>query len=202
MMVSAGDKSLLEKTFGFNEEFFNNIGKPADYGVFAQGSLVIPTLLHAKAVGDVRLKDKNPLTKPLIQYEAFAHEDDLNRIVSMIRILQELLKEPGLEALKPTLLEHKTLAREFGFDSDKYWREYVKRFSGLLYHPSGTCKMGLKSDAMAVVDSELQVFDVEGLRIADTSIMPDIVSGSTNAPAAVIALKLVDVLKKKYDLQI
>ena len=78
-----------------------------------------------------------------------------------------------------------------------------------MYHPAGTCKMGKRlgmagragtgpADATAVVDPQLRVFGVDGLRVADASVMPDIVSGNTQVPTAAIAVQMVEILKEKY----
>ena len=74
-------------------------------------------------------------------------------------------------------------------------KEIVRNHSETVYHPVGTCKMGPSSDDMAVVDNQLKVHGIEGLRIADASIMPTIVGGNTNAPSIAIGEKLANLLK-------
>ena len=79
-------------------------------------------------------------------------------------------------------------------ESDEQLLNYARRRGGTVYHPTSTCKMG--SDPMAVVDDELRVHGVEGLRVADASIMPTVVSGNTNAAAIMIGEKLADMVRQ------
>ena len=104
------------------------------------------------------------------------------------------MRQPAMLKHKPTLLPARALAADFGFDTDQYWREYIKRFGFVVYHPTGTCRMGRADDPRAVVDAELRVLGVEGLRVADASVFPDIPSGNTNVPTAAVAVQLVRML--------
>jgi choline dehydrogenase len=76
--------------------------------------------------------------------------------------------------------------------------DYARRRGGTVYHPTSTCRMG--SDPMAVVDAELRVHGIDGLRVADASIMPTVVSGNTNAAAIMIGEKLADMARQQVKL--
>lgn len=86
------------------------------------------------------------------------------------------------------------------FGSDEYWECSVRQVSTTLGHHAGTCKMGPSSDPEAVVDHELRVFGVKGLRVIDGSIMPNIVAGHTNAVIFMIGEKAADLIKKQWDI--
>lgn len=93
-----------------------------------------------------------------------------------------------------------TCSAQFNFDSVEFWDCHARHYTMTIYHPSGTCKMGPKEDDMSVVDHRLRVHGISSLRVVDASIMPNIITGNTNAPTIMIAEKAADMIKEDYRL--
>lgn len=173
--------------FHFGPLFFIDHGfeRPPGNG-FSLG----PQLLQPKSRGEVKLASANGKDAALIDPRYLSHPDDIDLLAKGLRIAQRI----GLsEAFSPYRLAHflpeKTLK-----DKDEIV-DYIRRSAEILYHPVGTCKMG--KDEQAVVDAQLRVHDVEGLRVIDASIMPTICRGNTNAPTYMIAEKGADLILKR-----
>jgi choline dehydrogenase-like flavoprotein len=135
--------------------------------------------------GDIRLKSPDPLAAPAIRPNYLATERDRRVAANAMRVTRGIMRQPAMQPHNP---------REFspgndGGDSDEALLAQAARVANTIFHPVGTCKMGLASDATAVVDERLRVIGVEGLRVIDASIMPQITSGNTNAPTTMIAEK-------------
>ena len=143
--------------------------------------------LRPESRGEVRLKDRDPKSYPAIHPNYLATETDQRTIVDGVKIARRIADAAPLQS--KIAGEHQPGA---GVESDEALLDWVRNTATTIYHPTGTCKMG--PDPQAVVDARLRVRGIQGLRVADCSIMPEIVSGNTNAPAIMIGEKASDLL--------
>lgn len=143
--------------------------------------------LRPESRGEIRLKNAHARTYPAIHPNYLSTETDRRTIVDGVRIAQRIAEHDPLAGKISSKHQPKADAT-----TDEDLLEWVRNFSTTIYHPTGTCRMG--NDANAVVDARLRVRGVEGLRVADCSIMPEIVSGNTNAPAIMIGEKASDLV--------
>ncbi|MDP5292356.1 choline dehydrogenase [Oceanimonas sp. CHS3-5] len=139
--------------------------------------------------GRIRIRSADPYQYPSIQPNYLSAEEDCRVAVDAIKVARRIAEA---EALKPVITDEHVPGRQY--QSDEELLKAARRFSQTIYHPTSTCKMG--QDEMAVVDSRLRVHGIEGLRVADASIMPVIVSGNTNAPSIMIGEKAADMIKE------
>lgn len=143
--------------------------------------------LQPKSRGWVKLRSADPADHPRILLNLFNDPVDLDAMVRAIRLSRSLYAQNPLR----DMIRHEALPGP-GTDDEEGLKEHIRRNAGHRSHPVGTCRMGL--DEMAVVDPQLRVRGIEGLRIADASIMPDIVSGNTNLPCMMIGEKAADLV--------
>ena len=137
--------------------------------------------------GTLRIKSADPSVAPEIRINYLATETDRNANVEGLKILRRILHAP---ALKPYVIEEVDPGSKVA--SDEELLNYCRQRGSTIYHPTSTCRMG--NDPLAVVDQRLRVRGIEGLRVVDGSIMPDLVSGNTNAPIIMIAEKASDMI--------
>jgi choline dehydrogenase len=150
---------------------------------------LIPGLQRPLSRGWVRLGSKNPLDKPLLNPNYLAEQADVERMVQMTRMCREIF---GTKAFSKAFTGRELLpGPEYKTDSDLL--KFVRKRCDSYHHQVGSCKMG--QDAMAVVDSQLRVYGVDGLRVADASIMPSITTGNIHAPIIMIAEKASEMIK-------
>ena len=141
--------------------------------------------LRPRSRGEIRLLSADPRQRPAAHFNYLSDPFDLDELVQAIKRIRELVSQPAFDAYRG-----KELLPGSDVVSDPDIEHYIRTNSTTDYHPSCTCRMG--NDDMAVVDQEMRVYGVEGLRVIDASVMPDIVSGNLNAPTQMIALKASD----------
>lgn len=180
----------LWKMQGLIKNVFTQVWKPyIGFNTFTIYALVN----RPKSRGWVRLKTPDPYDPPLIDPNLYADEQDLNVLVEGLKFALKLgrtesMKQWDVHPFQTSFpgCEHLTLY------SDKYLRCVAKVYTTVGWHPCCSNKMGPKSDPTAVVDTQLRVRGVKGLRVVDASVMPSIISGNTNAPTIMIAEKVAD----------
>jgi choline dehydrogenase len=145
--------------------------------------------LRPHSRGYLEITSKDPTVHPAIYPNYLSDERDQKVAVDSIKVARKISEAP---ALAPHILDEYVPGRQF--QSDEELLEAARQYSQTIYHPTSTCKMG--HDDMAVVDDRLRVHGIAGLRVVDASIMPEIISGNTNAPTIMIAEKAADMMKE------
>ena len=145
------------------------------------------TLLHVEGRGHVHAKSTDPKEAPSIWHNMLSTEIDRQSIVAGMWMARRMMEA---EAVRPYVAFEKTPGPEA--DDDEAFLEHARQFGASNWHPAGTCKMGI--DPLAVVDPSLRVHGTENLRVVDASIMPNVISGNTNAPTIMIAEKAADMI--------
>jgi choline dehydrogenase len=157
------------------------------------GFTMIAYQLRPESRGEIRLKSANPADPPAMIPNYLSDPVDQQTIVAGLKLCREVLAQPAIA---------KFIAEEFqpgpAVQSDADLLAYARQRGGTVYHPTSTCTMG--TGQMAVVDPELRVHGVEGLRVADASVMPTVISGNTNAATIMIGEKLADMVRGRMRL--
>lgn len=173
-----------ELQYHFGPDWFIRHGFESPKG---HGFTVLAGLVGTKSVGALKLQSNDPFTSPLIDFACLTHDDDVQVLLEGIKIGRRIVASPAFDDYR---------GDEFlpgdNVQTDEDLIEYIRNFATTIYHPVGTCKMG--NDLMAVVNDRLQVHGIQGLRVADASIMPFIVNANTNAPCIMIGEKVADMI--------
>jgi choline dehydrogenase len=151
---------------------------PEAHGVFASVCLLTP-----ESRGSVTLASNDPTAQPVIRNSFYSEGSDMERMIAGLRLTLEICAQPALQGFcsRPDRLPDG--------DSDEAIREHVERTTFPIYHPVGTCAIG------SVVDEELRVQGLEGIRVVDCSVMPTVPRGNTNAPVIALAERAADLIK-------
>jgi choline dehydrogenase len=168
--------------------FETNFGPDLMDGSLADrhGFSLTPNVARPKSRGEIRLRTANPLDKPEIDPRYLTVGEDLSLTVEALLKCREIISAEALRSVGTKEIFPGP------FTSREQLENYVRRTASTVWHPAGTCKMGI--DENAVVDPALRVRGIRGLRVADASIMPTLVNGNTNAPCIMIGEKAAELI--------
>lgn len=148
----------------------------------SSGVTAITNILRSESTGSIHVSSKSPNRPPAIRFNFMSAQLDREVTLEAMRITRRIMTAPAMKGVATD-----ELAPGVNVEADDELLDWIKQNAETTYHPVGTCKMG--SDPMAVVDNQLRVHGMEGLRVADASIMPTLTSGNTNAPSIMIGEK-------------
>ncbi|KAL4218202.1 hypothetical protein ACF0H5_022938 [Mactra antiquata] len=190
--------SLEHNMLNLKEDVANEyLNRPGSIGFATVISLVDP-----KSVGSIRLKSSDPFDYPIIDPKYLTDRRDVDAYIRGLRLWEKYISTPAMRAIGANVKKMKlSFCLHHEFQSDAYWECIVRHLAATVYHPAGTCKMGRSDDKTAVVDPQLRVKGIKNLRVADASIMPNVITGNTNAPVIMIAEKVSDMIRGRDTVQ-
>ena len=188
---STEDKNSPDLQFHFSPLHMGNDYKADLYNPFSlpttNGYTILAILIHPESSGFVGLRSNDSRDAPIIQPNFLSKENDIKRLLIGLKKAMKIMDSPSFDDVR--LKKMNWPARN---STDEELIEHIKKTLETLYHPVGTCRMG--NGENSVVNDRLQVHGIENLRVADASIMPDIVSGNTNAACIMIGEKAADLI--------
>jgi len=148
--------------------------------------------LRPESRGRVGLRSADPFDDPAIFANYLAAEEDRRALREGVRMMREVARQPALDPYRS-----EELFPGVDIQSDEAVDAWIRSVAETIYHPVGTCRMGADGDSMAVVDAQLRVHGLTGLRVIDASVMPTLVGGNTNAATIMIAEKAADMIRDR-----
>ncbi|XP_011862142.1 PREDICTED: glucose dehydrogenase [FAD, quinone]-like [Vollenhovia emeryi] len=189
------ENNVFQKAFHFKED----VCQEWDKFLLTYGWRNVVILSKPKSRGRITLLANDINVKPEIVSNYFEHPDDVRTMIAGIRTALSIGQTKTMQALDSQLVNCTyTECNDYVYDSDAYWECAIRTLSSTIFHYSGTCKMGARGDPTAVVDPKLKVIGIQGLRVVDASIMPEIISAHINIPIFMIAEKAADMIKDEW----
>jgi len=158
--------------------------RPVPFGPFVS---IMPGLIYPRSHGELRLRSADPAAAPVLDPRYLSDGADLEHLLAGVKLTREIAATEPLARFLGAEVQPGPRAT-----SDDDLRAHIRAAVNTIFHPVGTCRMG--ADKLAVVDAELRVHGLRGLRVVDASVMPKIIGGNTNAPTIMIAEKAADLI--------
>ncbi|SFG83070.1 GMC family oxidoreductase [Neptunomonas qingdaonensis] len=174
-------ETIPDVQFHFVPGYRSHRGRLFEWG---HGYAIHTCVLRPKSIGEVKINTSKELD---IDFNFLADDKDAKVLIEGIRLARKILAASPFNDVRG-----KEMLPGEHVQTDEELLEYIREYGATVFHPVGTCKMG--TDSMAVVDTELKVHGLQGIRVVDASIMPTLVSGNTNAPCIMIAEKASDAI--------
>jgi choline dehydrogenase-like flavoprotein len=180
------------------DEYFDDAAKRL--APDAQVVVMLPNPVQPHSEGEVRLASADPDAAPVISLNYFADPHDVTVMVAVMRRALEIVDNWPVPGMGPLLVPPK-LAESHGYTpgevpSDELLEDLARHYALTVYHATSTCRMG------SVVDAELRVRGIGGLRVADASVMPNVTSGNTNAPTIMIGEKAAELIAASHGMEL
>lgn len=188
---------VLRRVLGISEDLYNTVYKPIEN---QEAWSIWPIIQSPRSVGRLTLRSKDPFEAPKLDPNFFSHPADLEIVLEGVKHAINISKTEPFQHYGSKLHNIKIPGcKQFKFASDDYWRCAIKHLPSMMNHEIGTVKMGPKTDPYAVVDPQLRVYGIQGLRVVDASIMPTMPTGHVNAGIYMIGEKAADMIKETWN---
>ena len=183
----ASDNGLLmKKLVGIEDKFWENYSKHQNKDMFS----IVLNILHTKSRGTIELQSTDPTVAPKIDPKYYSEKEDMKTIIKGLKFVQKLIESKAFQTLSVESFGKFKECKEFEINSDKYFECFARHLTLTSHSPVGTCRMGDPSNPHSVVNHNLEVIGIKGLRVADASVMPTHVSGSPSATTQMIGGRL------------
>lgn len=194
--VSSDGGTHVKNAHGLTDEFYKEVFESINRrDVFS----VFPMLLRPRSRGFVKLRSSDPLDYPLMYHNYLTDPYDIDVLREGMKAAIAFGQTSSMKRFGARFHSHPVPnCKQIPLYTDEYWNCAIRQYTMTIYHMSCTAKMGPRTDPMAVVDPELRVYGVNGLRVIDASIMPTITSGNINAPVIMIGEKGADLVKEQW----